>query len=61
MSNSHKRSQSSFSKKINQGIINKVNIEKVCRDLKKKILSFQTIDTGMFHLPLLTLANEKYN
>ena len=40
MSNSHKRSQSSFSKKINQGIINKVNIEKVCQDLKKKNFKF---------------------
>ena len=47
------RCQSAFSNKKNQRSLSFLNVEKVCLDLKKKLLSYNHIDTGMYNLPLV--------
>ena len=59
ISNSHIRCKSAFSKKINHSSHSNLKGEKLCEDLKNKLLNYQFIDTGMFNLPLLSEQDNK--
>ena len=62
ISNKHKRSQSSFSR-LKTHIITSPNInnENIVSNVKKKLLNFLNIDTGMFTLPLINDNENKNN
>ena len=62
ISNRHKRSQSSFSR-IKNHIVSSSNKnnEKIISNVKKKLLNFLNIDTGMFTLPLINDNEKKKN
>jgi hypothetical protein len=62
ISNKHKRSQSSFSRLKNHIITSpNINNENIVSNVKKKLLNFLNIDTGMFTLPLINDNENKNN
>ena len=62
ISNNHKRSQSSFSRIKNHIVsTSNKNNEKIISNVKKKLLNFLNIDTGMFTLPLINDNEKKKN